>query len=48
MINYPASGQVLEKLGMKQEGLLRQAVLRFGRFHDYMILAILREEYRRM
>jgi len=36
---------VLEKLGMQREGLLRQAVLRFNKFHDYVILAILAEKY---
>ena len=45
MHSNPASGRVLEKLGMQREGLLRQAVLRFNQFHDYVMLAILAEEY---
>lgn len=34
-----------EKAGMKYEGTLRQAILRFGKYHDVRIYSILRSEY---
>jgi RimJ/RimL family protein N-acetyltransferase len=40
-----ASGRVLEKLGMQQEGLLRQDVNLRGQWRDSQILAILRHEW---
>jgi hypothetical protein len=40
-----ASGRVLEKLGMQQEGLLRQDVNLRGQWRDSRILAILRHEW---
>jgi len=47
MVRNPASGRVLLKLGMRQEGLLRQRVRKWGRFEDVMAYAALREDYRR-
>jgi [ribosomal protein S5]-alanine N-acetyltransferase len=44
MVRNPASGRVLLKLGMRQEGLLRQRVRKWGRFEDVMAYAILRED----
>jgi RimJ/RimL family protein N-acetyltransferase len=44
MVRNPASGRVLEKLGMKREGLLRQRVRKWGKFEDVVILAILRND----
>ena len=41
----PASGKVLEKCGMKKEGLLRQEYLKNGEFLDMYRYAILRHEY---
>lgn len=46
MVRNPASGRVLEKIGMKREGLLRQRVRKWGVFEDVVILAALREEWR--
>jgi len=40
----PASGRVMEKAGMRREGLLRQHVVRSGRLEDLAAYAILREE----
>ncbi len=42
----PASGRVLEKLGMQREGYLRQHAQKWGRFEDVVIYGVLREEYR--
>jgi ribosomal-protein-alanine N-acetyltransferase len=42
MVRNPASGRVLLKLGMRQEGLLRQRVRKWGRFEDVMAYAALR------
>ena len=47
MVRNPASGKVLLKLGMRQEGLLRQRVRKWGRFEDVMGYAILREDIAR-
>ena len=47
MVRNPASGRVLEKIGMKREGLLRQRVRKWGVFEDVVLLAILREEWAR-
>ncbi len=45
MVRNPASGRVMEKIGMKQEGVLRQCVRKWGRFEDVAVRAILREEW---
>lgn len=34
------------KLSFKEEGKYRQAIFRDGEYHDYIIMSILREEYR--
>ncbi len=42
IVRNPASGRVMQKLGMQYEGCLRQHALKFGRFEDvarYGILA---------
>jgi RimJ/RimL family protein N-acetyltransferase len=46
MTRNPASGRVLARLGMQQEGLLRQAAKKWGVFEDLLVWAILREEFR--
>jgi [ribosomal protein S5]-alanine N-acetyltransferase len=48
MVRNPASGHVLRKIGMAQEGLLRQCVRKWGVFEDVILLAILREDWKRM
>ncbi len=45
MTKNPASGRVMEKIGMQREGTLRQSLYRFDAFEDAHIYAILREEY---
>ena len=45
MVRNPASGRVLAKIGMKQEGLLRQRVRKWGVFEDVVLLAVLRNEW---
>ena len=44
MVRNPASGRVLARIGMKQEGLLRQRVRKWGVFEDVILMAILRQE----
>jgi RimJ/RimL family protein N-acetyltransferase len=44
MFRNPASGCVLQKLGMRQEGLLRQRVRKWGRFEDVWLWAILQSD----
>lgn len=41
----PASGRVMQKLGMKQEGIQRRHVERWGEFQDLVLYGILREEW---
>ncbi|MHC1769402.1 MAG: GNAT family N-acetyltransferase [Verrucomicrobiia bacterium] len=45
MVRNPASGRVLEKIGMQREGLLRQRVRKWGRFEDVFMLAILSQDW---
>jgi RimJ/RimL family protein N-acetyltransferase len=42
----PASGRVMQKLGMRHEGSLRQHVRKRDVFEDLEIYAILRSEFR--
>ena len=41
----PASGRVMQKIGMKYEGCLRQAVKKWDKFEDWEIYGILRSEW---
>jgi len=45
MAKNPASGRVMEKIGMQREGTLRQSLHRFDSFEDAHVYAILREEF---
>jgi RimJ/RimL family protein N-acetyltransferase len=45
MVRNPASGRVLQKIGMKQEGVSRQRVRKWGVFEDVVLLAILRQDW---
>jgi ribosomal-protein-alanine N-acetyltransferase len=40
-----ASGRVMQKLGMSQEGILRQHVKKWDRYEDIVVYAILREDW---
>lgn len=44
MVRNPASGRVLQRLGMRQEGLLRQRVRKWDLFEDVLLWAILRQD----
>lgn len=46
MIRNPASGRVLEKLGMNYEGYSRQHVKKFGVYEDIRLYSMLYSEYR--
>lgn len=41
----PASGRVLEKIGMQKEGLLRGHVCKWGVFHDICFYGLLKSEF---
>jgi RimJ/RimL family protein N-acetyltransferase len=45
MTRNPASGKVMQKIGMSREGLLRQHVKKWGKYEDLEIYAILRSEF---
>jgi len=45
MTRNPASGRVMQKLGMKLEGVQRQYMLVRGRFEDIAMYAVLKEEH---
>ncbi len=46
MQRNPASGRVLHKLGMAQEGVLRQRVRKWGVFEDVVLCAVLRQDWK--
>ena len=41
----PASGRILQKIGMKHEGCHRQHFKKWGNFEDFELYGILRSEY---
>jgi ribosomal-protein-alanine N-acetyltransferase len=41
----PASGRVMEKLGMAREGLLRQHVKKWGKYEDIVEYGLVREDW---
>ena len=45
MTKNPASGRVLEKAGMRREGLLRHAIRKWDSFEDVVLYAILRQDW---
>ena len=45
LVRNPASGRVMEKLGMVPEGVFRQAARRWGRLEDIAQRAVLRHEW---
>ena len=46
--NNPASGRVMQKIGMTYEGTLRQHVMRFGQPRDLVFYGLLRSEWKAM
>jgi RimJ/RimL family protein N-acetyltransferase len=45
MVNNPASGKVMRKLGMTKEGTLRQDAFKNGAYYDVDLYGILRDEW---
>jgi [ribosomal protein S5]-alanine N-acetyltransferase len=45
MTRNPASGRVMQKIGMQHEGYLRQAMKKWGVFEDIEVYAILKSDY---
>ena len=43
----PASGRVMQKLGMVHEGMERQHFKKWGRYEDVVLYGILKDEWRR-
>lgn len=41
----PASGRVMQKIGMRYEGTMRQAIFTWGTFKDSAMYAVVQEEY---
>ncbi|HEX7708287.1 MAG TPA: GNAT family protein, partial [Thermoanaerobaculia bacterium] len=41
----PASGRILEKVGMTREGTFRQHILKWGEYLDVVYYGLLREEW---
>lgn len=41
----PASGRVMEKIGMKREGVMRQHILKWNRREDSVIWSVLRSDF---
>ncbi|NHQ87234.1 GNAT family N-acetyltransferase [Iodobacter sp. HSC-16F04] len=44
----PASGRVMEKIGLKQEGILRQHAMKWGKLEDVVYRGILKDERQKM
>jgi RimJ/RimL family protein N-acetyltransferase len=44
MLRNPASGRVLQAVGMRREGILRQRVQKWGVYEDVVLYATLRDE----
>ena len=45
LLRNPASGRVLEKAGMRREGILRHSAIKWDRLEDLVHWSILREEW---
>jgi [ribosomal protein S5]-alanine N-acetyltransferase len=45
MLRNPASGRVLEKLGLKKEGVIREGVRKWGVFEDVALLAVIKKDW---
>ena len=45
-VDNPASGRVMEKCGMRKEGVLRQRLYNKGKFVDVALYAILKDDAR--
>lgn len=47
-VRNPSSGRVMQKLGMRFEGILRQAIRKWDRFEDVALYALLASEWREL
>lgn len=45
MVGNSASAKVLEKVGFKKEGTLREYIFTKGKYHDYWIYSLLKKEW---
>jgi ribosomal-protein-alanine N-acetyltransferase len=45
MLRNPTSGSVLQKLGMKLEGTMRERVFKWGSFEDVALCSLLRSDF---
>ena len=45
IIRSPGSGKVMEKIGMKKEGVLREHVIKWDKYEDVVSYGILRKEW---
>src|SRR5690606_34305364 len=45
LLRNPMSGRVMEKIGMREEGVLRQYVKKWGEYEDIVVRSILRSEF---
>ncbi len=44
LANNPASGKVMQKLGMEKEGVLRKHIKKWGKYYDLVYYGILRSD----
>ena len=44
----PSSGKVMQKLGMQQEGLFREHVIKWDKYEDVVYYGILRDEWNKL
>ncbi len=45
LVRNPASGRVMQKIGMRHEGTLREATIKWDRFEDLELYSVLRREW---
>lgn len=45
LVRNPASGRVMQNIGMRHEGTLREATIKWGRFEDLELYSLLRKEW---
>lgn len=45
LLRNPTSGQVLANIGMTQEGRLRERVIKWGKYEDVLLWAVLRQDW---
>lgn len=48
MVSNPASSRVMQKVGMKQEGILTQHIFKSGNYEDLVVYGILKVDYKKM